>query len=122
MKVEEQVCSLNLAKRLKELNVKQDSYFFYEYYSMSAYMIVDNQHIHSYEGVIYYSAFTVAELGMMLPAVNPSSRSKDGTGWYMNVIYPIEKWNQMYPCETEADARASMLIYLLENGLLTPCS
>ena len=33
MKLEDQVCSLELAKKLKELGVKQDSLFYWNLYS-----------------------------------------------------------------------------------------
>lgn len=63
MKLEDQVVSLELAKRLKELEVMQESLFFW----------CDNW-VHSQDSVYHsptssetFSAFTVAELGEMLP-------------------------------------------------------
>jgi hypothetical protein len=71
MKLEEQVCSLDLAKRLKELGVKQESYWYW----------VDWQENNHEDGAPkgwnlehpphsdcpFVSAFTVAEFGEMLP-------------------------------------------------------
>lgn len=72
----------------------------------------------SFNNYKWFSAFTVAELRELLPPAMPTSKSKDGTGWYMNVINPLEKWNELFPCETEADARAKMLIHLIEKSLV----
>jgi hypothetical protein len=131
LKLEDQVCSLELAKRLKGLGVNQDSWF---YWCITAPILTSSgtdyapqwRELHlldkytrkKFDYIDSYSAFTVAELGEMLPAANPSSRAKDETGWYMNVINPLEKWHEMFPCNTEADARAKMLIYLIENDLI----
>ena len=71
------------------------------------------------------SAFTVAELGELLP--NLSISSKNNGVWTAENLgnrcwfedggnYPD---NQPYgEANTEADARAKMLVYLLENNLL----
>jgi hypothetical protein len=77
MKLEQQVCSLDLAKRLKELGVKQESYFYWATYKL-------DKPDKSFKNGIFLthtlgrfansliipvaSAFTVAELGEMLPA------------------------------------------------------
>lgn len=64
-----------------------------------------------------YIAFTVAELGEMLPEGNISYRvDKD---WYIPVTNPIKYWMDEFPCKTEANARAKMLIYLLENKIMS---
>src|SRR5690348_16233353 len=71
MTIENQVCSLELAKRLKELSVKQESIFMWFTHpkpadltwgrdcTVSTLSSISEHHI---------SAFTVAELGEMLPA------------------------------------------------------
>ena len=68
MKLEEQVCSLELAKKLKELGVKQDGYFSWE-------LIYKKWEIRPdccYEDLdnVMVSAFTVAELGEILISHN----------------------------------------------------
>ena len=77
MKLEEQVCSLELAKRLKELGVKQESLFRWTHalaWSKSTdgrktpgrgkdYVEYGNAKAHK----DFIAAFTVAELGEMLP-------------------------------------------------------
>lgn len=150
MKLENQVCWLKYSQRLKELGVKQESLFYwinhddpYIWYNSSNYPI--------YVEKYYYSAFTVAELGEMLPKyVNISTNDKENlefcnfrfvTG--RHTIFedgkPVEVWSLNYICDTtnefrnwlfdklltkpiwdhnEANARAKMLIYLLENKII----
>jgi hypothetical protein len=116
MKLEDEVCSLEPSKRLRELGVKQESYFFW-WPSKS-----DHVQDHKPEGTVAWcSAFTVAELGEMFESycftrrVYSSARDEN---W-------LCKWQDTHGInevdlygKTEADARAKMLIYLLENKLI----
>lgn len=67
-----------------------------------------------------YSAFTVAELGEILP-INLNSYKLDTGKWYCEAheCHGAETNWEYTEDETEANARAKMLIYLLENKLLT---
>ena len=124
MKLESQVCSLELAQKLKELGVEQDSLWFWGNYESRMYQkdngwrITDTLYAGDYEAWIgeHYSAFTVAELGEML--LNAFIKIKD-----KEIIDPRGRYNRlvkkMYSFEEEANARAKMLIYLLENKLIT---
>ncbi len=124
MKLENQVCSLTLAQRLKELGVKQESLFYWakwESKPTSKKWGVVSKLRHSYDGrepEHYVSAFTVAELGeMLLNHRNIRHRfvnAGEGKRW----VTSNDERN--YFADTEADARARMLIYLLENNLITP--
>jgi len=114
MRLEDQVSSLELSKRLKELGVKQGESLFI--------MRVDGGHVilnkpqdWDSNSDHYYSAFTVAELGAMLPQYPYylPVRQKDGIEWGIRVN---GEWIQE---KTEADARAKMLIHLIEKGLVT---
>lgn len=119
MKLEEQVISLELAKKLKELGVKQESHFYWvEMYEEPAQLFdlswaLDPRRLanEQYRNV---SAFTVAELGEMLPFGYYSRRGTRGftCGTLNNENYGTRRG------VTEADARAKMLIYLLENKLI----
>lgn len=127
MELEKQVCSLELAKKLKELGLKQDSLYYIHHRAAGddkdGTWINHGKNILSdeeYEWV--YSAFTVAELGLLLPAGiqcnkfgplsnNPSQKQ---WGWH---CWQVDK-NHLENADTEADARAKMLIYLLENKIL----
>jgi hypothetical protein len=137
MELEKQVCSLELAKRLKELGVKQESQ--YEWL------------LPPYEGLDFVggknrthnvaAAFTVAELGEMLPVrlfiegmkVHENGYTEFQTkklhgSWkclYLNSVgasYSNEAADlydgTTVTADTEADARAKMLVYLTENNLL----
>ena len=119
MKLEQQVCSLDLAKRLKELGVKQESlYWWNKSVDLETKMANEDWHVSdnkrdccngNHEPT---SAFTVAELGEMLP--NDIAEYRENSQW--NVL--SEKYTKGY-VGNEADARAKMLCYLLENGLIT---
>jgi hypothetical protein len=64
-----------------------------------------------------YAAFTVAELGEMLPKRikdEPMGIGFDESIWHLGYgKYALEESRK------EADARAKMLIYLVENGFIT---
>lgn len=144
MKLEQQVCSLDLARRLKELGVKQESYFSWGGTStgmgleglFSAEDKAEQILSERWSGMDFASAFTVAELGEMLPWRSKSMGVMDtelahpkvslqNKFAYRTVYYEEDqgldaiKADSGY-CDTEADARAKMLIFLLENGLMTP--
>jgi len=123
MKLEDQVCSLDLAKKLKELGVKQESYFTWYQGIGGVWYLGDPAESMNNAVEIghttapqfnFVAAFTVAELGEMLPLNHYTMRNQ---------------WEQWTPCNderalpsesapTEADTRAKMLIYLLENKLI----
>lgn len=121
MKIEDQVCSLELAKRLKELGVKQESYFYHvepcPSHGNPEWRIIDAPPSHVHE---WYSAFTVAEMGEMLPVeYNQGVVQGVGLGFMKEHNY----WAVFCPTivfrgKTEADARAKMLCYLLEKKLI----
>lgn len=121
MKLQDQVVSLELAKKLKELGVEQESHFYHEFVYPDYHSII--QSLPSKEN---YSAYTVAELGEMLPG-------NDGTHYFVtqkgvmgNLWYCTRKCmngnkdDHKTEDKNEANARAQMLIYLIENNLLDP--
>lgn len=163
MKLEQQVTSLELSKRLKELGVKQESHFYW--FPQIGYVdetpvgeedeeseIVERTVFSSKDEGWYLScdpkeemrpnivsAFTVAELGEMLPEYiltkadeicsecatvikkevpqTPVFRSwKNTKSW--GCQYDGMLWKHSEVANTEADARAKMLIYLLENKFI----
>lgn len=150
MKLEFQVCSLELAKRLKELGVKQESLFtwtnFYRFNAWedegcpaiakveNGFEIETGRIVDSYiddcvkeKSVIpnpgeleQYSAFTVAELGEMLPqqCFSQKMKEKDSTPWVCTFDLGYMKAKDYQYAETEADARAKMLIHLIEKGVV----
>lgn len=130
MQLEKQVCSLDLAKRLKELGVKQESLFYRVKSNIAEgwFYHMWNSPMNDVEEKV--SAFTVAELGEMLPMEIWSEHRDTDYLWCWKSLkhyscgYGILDDNNidyMTICdaETEADARAKMLIYLVENKLIT---
>lgn len=142
MELYEQVVSLELAQRLKTLNVKQESFF---YWQKSEYKILINEdgskEIEEYRtslcmppyfdlstSVGYWSAFSVAELGQMLPDYIQSTTASGNDKTFhfskceKEFYVGIENHNRtivpVFYDKNEANARAKMLIYLIENNLI----
>lgn len=157
MKLENQVTSLEISKKLKTLGVKQESYFYWEKsYSVSTYdigkptersefevgdykIIADPKPRYGTSPVLSfplerakilssrYSAFTVAELGTLLPFEVEKHRlafSKGEklfvAGYWINTGGMPVAGQKLHSCtdENEANCRGKMLIYLLEQGLI----
>lgn len=121
MKLESQVTSLEISKRLKELGVKQESLFYYVGGEDGKHPIWTsfNKEISLFENKDFtYSAFTVAELGELLPEYHWSEKQSDGWCGCTRVETGKDKYI-IHTQKTEADARGKMLIYLLENKLVT---
>lgn len=135
MKLEDQVCSLELAKRLKELGVKQESYFIWfdgkkPYVTERAWIgcrrcgaILNG--IKPPRTIAEYAAFTVAELGEIMKGrgmgITAFSSLVQEEWWVRGGEWVVEK-QQYSHLETEkkwSDALAKMLIYLSENKLIT---
>lgn len=124
MELKDQVCSLELAKRLKELGVKKNSLFYWDSHCIEELKTQGNYGITS-DGE--YSAFTVAELGEMLPVIIFEKNIKNklimrkvnsNTQYVYEVKYIGINQSNIFLEATEADARAKMLIYLLENNYI----
>lgn len=136
MKLEHQVVSLELAKKLKELGVKQESYFAWFYddgmseWELSRYQDDWPKDEWPANDIRQYSAFTVAELGELLPVAFADSEMRSiavnfgrySGGWSVGYKYLVKRRGEKQTLHrkqaaSEADARAEMLIYLLENKL-----
>jgi hypothetical protein len=130
MPLEQQVCSRGLAKRLEELGVRQESAFWWIDRKLT-YTGGRSSPAQLKGGV---AAFTVAVLGEMLPdeITIPSKNGKLHTHWLRFGRYRVagDRFWCAYPggtartnleerAPTEADARAKLLIYLLEHQLLS---
>jgi hypothetical protein len=136
MKLEDQVCSLELAKKLKELGVCQKSYFYWEkcpdrYYN---FIISCNDHhdtitgeftyCHSLQDQENYSAFTVSELLNILPAMinaAPFQLLKGLIFGEVNATYCARYYDAgiiTEPDRNAANACAKMLIYLIKNEII----
>ena len=142
MKLEQQVCSLELAKRLKELGVNQDSLYIWTTRTEPATLWSFDRYEEHFgddigSGYDEFSAFTVAELGEMLPKDlyipykgNSGKKRKypqhphcffgSGEGHQCQLNYTGGNSQEYisHQADTEANVRAKMLIYLIENNLI----
>ncbi len=134
LKLEQQVVHLDLSKRLKELGVKQESLFRWKKYSLKdeAVLFFDPEnHLATLSGRIEYelSAFTVAELGDMLPRnltynnqIFSLNCGRTFSGFWMISYETIaDSWRSVLLSEmaqTEADARAKIIIQMIEEKLI----
>jgi hypothetical protein len=132
MNLEQQVCSLELAKRLKELGAKQESV---------TYWMDGDLYFPGNLGILQkrtdrevVAAFTVAELEKMvpqeinLPFKNGKKRSHNHwrvigkprpNGYAARYIGGNSITNFEARGDTFADSLAAMLVYLIENKLIT---
>ena len=127
MNLESQVASLELSKQLKTLGFFKNSLWHWGWYEPSDRWDVINQgETDNWEypkGT--YSAFTVAELGEMLPETFDD---------FKHELYMFKQQDDYFLCyrdkrgwhhseaedKTEANARAKMLIHLIEKGVVKP--
>lgn len=130
MKLEDQVCSFELSKKLKELRVKQESLYYWRIpneprraENAGAFLLRADQNVSETNWFDYYSAFSVAELGNLVP----DSIKKGNSTYFLTIEKTSENWWVRYPgnkdaavkAESMAVALAKMLVYLLENKLLS---
>lgn len=134
MKIEKQVCSLELAKKLKELGFTQSGYFYWEIGLDGEPLLVRSYIANEGDKPRLFSAFTVAELGEMLPTVIQNAYSPRYELEYEFPIKNDKRYSDQdfiirYRSEdndknigvsdkSEANARAKMLVYLTEKKLL----
>jgi len=123
MNIDDQIVSLELAKKLKELGIEQDSLWRWCIHNngvVGCYAGISRK-VHSLSEVKEeYSAFTVAELGEILTNIHgrwssgtlnePDTDDRYICEWYDR--YGVEYWK----CgKTEAEARAKAIIWLKEK-------
>lgn len=95
----------------------QESHFWWvpAMYTISNDWEVRSMHRDGYNGAI--AAFTVAELGELLKPIGSIETIPQTKGDTL-VHFGLGKPEECFFADTEADARAKMLVYLLENGLM----
>lgn len=98
MELKEQVCSLKFAKKLKKLGVNHKSLFWWSR-AKRGYWHVEYGACVEINEMTDIPAFTVAELGGMMQ------------NYRLNI-------SRIFWDAKEADARAKLLIHLLESGLV----
>lgn len=119
MKIEDQVCSLDLARKLKELGVKQDSLFYWiedleAHYQPCAILVQRKLDDYEYQ----YSAFSCAELGVMLSAGVTISKVNNHFIITHQDLIPGKNF-QAFQGFHLSNLMAHMLTHLIENNLIT---
>lgn len=134
MKTEKQVTSFEISKRIKELGVVSKSILAWDEdgkLTSGYFGSPQPEEYNKYDNRV--SAFTVAELGEMLPTRIDAKSKKDsrrhisyfltyeagGCAAYYAHHMDIYQVLCNVSDDTEADTRGKMLIYLLENKLIT---
>lgn len=140
MELKDQVCTLKQAKKLSKLGILQGCSFaawlkntchketdFWPWPVLG--QGVDNRgyEVHDKGCLIGYSAFTVAELGLILPGMNISrgqfchfSKGDTSNDWSVDISFEDcpglpEKFIKLEKEHSEAEVRAAVLIYLIEK-------
>lgn len=118
-----QVCNLDLSKQLHELGVRVESIFVHIIEDGGNHRLVCLFQEFKYLQIRYaetYPAYTVSELGLMLPDEFISLKSCEE--WLAFEVFssPDGSLVEIPYCDskTEADCRAKALIYCIENGLV----
>lgn len=137
--IENQVCSLELAKKLKKLGVKQESYFYWVndqvvgrdsiLFRKDDYVLInDIARGDCRESLLFvdkndvYSSFSTSELGEMLPFCVKDGfleflkRGREKRFSYATLYSNGDRVLSQEHDPKEADSRAKMLIYLIENA------
>lgn len=134
MNLNDQLTSLPLSKRLKELGVPQKSVFYWyqpHVFKEREVVKLDEWYVAQAWGGIMpsgLSAFSVAELGEMLKSFRADrdwwDSSWNGEQWYASKMQTndegVEVRRDNFFADTEADARALLFVYLIEQGLYSP--
>lgn len=122
MTIENQVVSLELAQKMKELGFEQESLFYWylDKRGLEPYVIGPR---HDYfNKTDYVSAYTVAELGKEIRKIEWKNLKIE---WKNLKMKYTEEWDRLIwklkffeHSESEANNRAAILIYLKENNLI----
>lgn len=131
MKIEDQCCTLEQAKKLEELGVVQESWFCFKT-TLNKETVIDiaaPYFVHRYSiAKPHISAFTVAELGLLLPdAIKTNSNIqyadltivKDTDDAWTVGYKTNDEWYYGHGDDTLAKAMAEMLIRVIEKDKTT---
>lgn len=145
-KLEDQVCSVELSKKLKELGIQPKNYFEWLYDSYTGQWEVSP----TFKNQLGLSAFTVVELLSLLPNIIDTRMNEPFNNFRLSIekfiihegvdYFPLDAYKIAYYCDSTdltgedaflrrsltstiydknpANALAKMLIYLIENNLM----
>jgi len=130
MDKQNQVCDLELAKKIEGLGIKQNGFFSYFVTKIKDFHSIDLVSsdvfiVGDFGSTEKFSAFNATELGELLPANVASFKVTDGAsglrhaGWGCRICEDGQEVHKVF-ADTEANARAEALIYLIESGKLKP--
>ena len=116
--MEHHVTDLNLSKQLEEEGVPQKSQFYWIDMPDGSWFVADKPF--DRDKGHFYSAFLASEIGEMLPT-NKIQTLKWFETWYCEAFDDVaERSKPIYRevDKTEANARGSMLLYLIKHNLI----
>lgn len=128
MRIETQCCTREQSQKLYELGVYGETYFYHTSMGILPISSIDFKNGH------VLNAFTSAELGQILSFVryksygyaliftssfNDDSDIMDGGAWSCGCRNPVDFSNPDIKTPAEAQARAEMIVFLLENKIIT---
>lgn len=131
MNISQQVSTLEQSKKLYDLGITGPTVFYHVFDSGMKWCIMPDGFFNKEEeGIEFYPAFTVAELGMMLP----ENIHANGHTYFFSSQSVDKRFEALYsaidviiPClyltgsySTEAEARSAMLLFVVEDKITTP--
>lgn len=127
---ESKVCTIDQSKRLVEHGVKDESYFTWTEIDEKRFL---NKTFTAKKLLLHgqlkfgdqcklklWPAWDVAELGLLLPELSSSTWSEEFGYWIAtNDIFESAIDREIISTKSEAIVRADLLLYLLDNNLIT---
>lgn len=123
MKIESMVCTLEQSKILEKLGIEQECRNWYYEYKIHGGTDIRLDYVPAFHEIVnQWAAWGVAELGVMMPEWHFSYPRLEGFASYKNenglfVVADGTVNGQNY--DTEAECRAALVIYLIENNILS---
>lgn len=127
MKLEDQVCSLELAMKLKDLGINEECEFIWRNEERGCGWYLNHWSSSCLTYHLDHPAYTVAELGEMLPS-NISYKNEnlilkslkyEPIHWLLSYVdIETNEGRIHFNGYSEADTRAKMIIYLIDNKLM----
>lgn len=123
MTIESHVCSLDLARKLRDLGVKQESYFYWFEWATTS-IVKDKYYSSQISGEKPYSAYLSSELGELMPDNIEHPDEADQT-IHLEINHSV-LWSVTYTWQhfktfsdnSLCNAMAKMLIHLIEQGIV----